>query len=110
MKEVKPIRRLKRKLGIEVLWLFLLSQLAEGDSYAYELIKFIEEKYGFNPGKVLPYVVLKRLENEGYVESYLKDKRKYYRLTPQGIALLKEGIAYIKLVLNNLEKSLTEDI
>ena len=106
MVDEKPLKRLKRKLGIETLWIFILSLLARKDSYAYELIKNIGENYGFNPGKVLPYVVLRRLEIEGYVKSYMEGNRRYYTLTPRGRLLLEKGIKYIERVLSKLKQGL----
>jgi len=35
-------------------------------------------------GKVLPYVVLSKLEEEGFVESYSRERRRYYRITERG--------------------------
>lgn len=79
-----PLARLKRKLGIEVLWLFILAELKTEDKYPYGLISTIWKKYEIKPGKVLPYVVLKRLESEGYVTSYRDDGRHYYSITNKG--------------------------
>ncbi|MCD6504793.1 helix-turn-helix transcriptional regulator, partial [Candidatus Bathyarchaeota archaeon] len=42
------------------------------------------------------------LEKDGYVESYIKDRRKYYRLTEKGL----EQIRKAKEFLINLSSSL----
>jgi len=42
----KPLARLARKVGIENLWLYVLAELARGDSYPYELAKAIERDFG----------------------------------------------------------------
>lgn len=97
---------MQRKLGVEVLWVFILSELLNGDTYAYDMAKNIKTKYGFDPGKVLPYVVLKRLEYEGLVESYEKDKRKYYRITERGRERLVEALKYIGETLEKLAEPL----
>ena len=103
--EYKPLRRLIKKTTIENLWLYLLTELKKGDQHPYALIKKIHEKYSFNPGKVLPYVVLKKLERENFVESYTKENRHYYKITEKGIKLLGEGANYLK----NILKILTEN-
>ena len=104
MSEDRALRRLRRKLGIETLWIFILSVLASRDSYAYEIMKDIERIFGFNPGKVLPYVVLRKLEAQGLVESYRVEKRRYYRITEEGRRTLEEGITYISEVLEKLRE------
>lgn len=100
----KPLGRLKRKTGVENLWLYVLAELSRNDSYPYEVAKAIEDDFGFNPGKVLPYVVLNKLENEGFVESYWSERRRYYRLTDKGKNLLADGIAHLKELVTRLEK------
>jgi PadR family transcriptional regulator PadR len=74
----------------------LLSLLAEGESYGYELIQRVKELSGgelhWTEGMLYP--VLHRLEDEGLIESQWKEseagrKRKYYRLTKPGGKALK---------------------
>jgi PadR family transcriptional regulator PadR len=77
----------------------LLSELSKKDNYGYEISKEIkrlsDSKFQIKEGTL--YVVLKRLEQKGYVESYWKDgmensagKRKYYKITSIGKRYLKE--------------------
>lgn len=71
--------------------LLLLSLLQEKDYYGYEIIKELELRsdntFEFKEGTLYP--VLHKLENNGFVKSYIakgdngKD-RKYYRITNQG--------------------------
>ncbi len=103
--EYKPLRRLIKKTTIENLWIYLLTELKKGDQHPYALIKKINEKYGFNPGKVLPYVVLKKLERENFVESYTKENRHYYRITEKGLRLLDEGANHLKTILRILTEN-----
>ncbi|HDH07322.1 MAG TPA: PadR family transcriptional regulator [Thermoproteales archaeon] len=99
----KPVIRLKKKLGIETLWIFLLAELKDSDDYPYSLRLRIREKFGFDPGTVMPYVVLKKLERDGYVSSYKRDGKRYYRITERGVKLLNSGINYLKKVIYFLE-------
>lgn len=103
MTKTEPLIRLRRKLGVETLWLFLLAELARGKSHPYKLVSAIKERYGFDAGRVLPYVVLKKLEAEGYVESYVEGNRHYYRITDKGRELLVEGLKYIESILEKLK-------
>ena len=71
----------------------LLSTLLTGDSYGYEMAQMVESisegKYRIKETTL--YSCMKRLEKNGYIESYrLKDismkKRVYYHITKKGIA------------------------
>ena len=70
--------------------LMLLSLLEDKDQYGYEIIKILEERsdktFLLKEGTLYP--VLHRLENEGYITSYHKEKdgrqRRYYTITALG--------------------------
>ena len=70
-----------------VLELCVLSQLREKDQYGYELTERISGKLDVSAGTL--YLVLKRLRDSGYLETYLVESssgpaRKYYHLTEAG--------------------------
>jgi PadR family transcriptional regulator PadR len=65
----------------------VLSLLKGHDKYGYELIAEISKNIEISEGTIYP--LLRRLKNEGYVETYLEESsggppRKYYRLTEKG--------------------------
>ena len=68
--------------------------------YAYEIRDRIEERFGFKIGKVTAYMVLYRLELDGYVKTEWRiidnRQRKYYRITDSGRKTLSKGIEYLK--------------
>lgn len=71
-----------------VLELCALTALTTGDLYGYELADMLGKKITVSEGSVYP--MLKRLQNEGYFETYLIESstgpaRKYYRITQQGL-------------------------
>ncbi len=77
--------------------LLLLSLLEESDRYGYEIIKELElrsdKTFQFKEGTLYP--VLHKLENSGYVKSYLAKgdtgkQRKYYQITKRGEKQLVE--------------------
>lgn len=80
-----------------VLELCVLSLLSKGDKYGYELTEAISKQMSIAAGTL--YLVLKRLNDEGYFSTYLVESesgpaRKYYRLTEKGRnhqQALKEG-------------------
>jgi DNA-binding PadR family transcriptional regulator len=80
----EPIERLKEKVLKENLWVFIFKLLSERDEYAYKLRKEIEKKFGFLAGNVTSYKVLYLLEKDGYVISYIKRNRVYYKLMTKG--------------------------
>ncbi|ANF22866.1 PadR family transcriptional regulator [Thermococcus sp. CX2] len=104
-----PMERLKNKITKEVLWLYILRLLKERPMYAYELKERIKEAFNFEPATVSSYVVLYKLEKDGYVTAEWqesetgKPSRKYYRLTPEGEKLLEEGLAFLEMMLSKLK-------
>ena len=71
--------------------LIILAMLASGDLYGYELAKRIKTQtdgaFAIKEGTL--YLVFKRLEKAGLIESYWGEgqvgaRRKYYRLRPLG--------------------------
>jgi DNA-binding PadR family transcriptional regulator len=104
------MERLKNKITKEVLWLYILRLLKERPMYAYELKERIREAFNFEPATVSSYVVLYKLEKDGYVTAEWqesetgKPSRKYYRLTPEGEKLFEEGIAFLENMLSKLKE------
>jgi len=74
-----------------VLDLCVLALLARGDSYAYDIAKQLFEAVDMGEGTIYP--LMRRLQTDGYVTSYLQESangpsRKYYRITDTGRASL----------------------
>lgn len=85
--------------------LCVLSQLALRDQYGYELTEAISKEMQLAAGTL--YLILKRLKDEEYVETYLVEAgggpaRKYYHLTVKGWAyqeqLKKEWLEFTEAV------------
>ena len=98
-KESREIERLKRKLGIELLWIYLLSMLKKKPSHAYVLRKKVETKFGFLPGNVSVYVVLYKLKKHGFVKVKREGNRSVYSITVSGKELLKEAKKKLELTI-----------
>lgn len=76
-----------------VLELCVLSLLKTDDRYGYELVNEISKCISISEGTIYP--LLRRLKNEGYVETYLEESsegppRKYYKLTDKGEQMREE--------------------
>lgn len=70
-----------------VLELVVLLSVVKRDMYGYELVAEVSKVVDVNEGTIYP--LLKRLTNEHYFETYLKEStegppRKYYHLTAAG--------------------------
>lgn len=77
----------------------ILCTLRRGDSYGYEILKEIAvgSQGAYEMKEPSLYTSLKRLEQQGFVESYWGDetqgaRRKYYRVTAGGLQELDEAI------------------
>ncbi|MFP4661067.1 MAG: PadR family transcriptional regulator [Halanaerobiales bacterium] len=70
-----------------VLELCVLVKLSKKDCYGYELVEEISQYINISEGTIYP--LLRRLQKEAYLESYLRESnegppRKYYRITGSG--------------------------
>jgi len=98
----EPVERLKEKILKENLWIFLFKLLEKNDRYAYELRSKVKEEFGFWTGEVTSYKVLYLLEKDGYVESYIDKRRKYYRLTEKGLNQLRKAKEFLRTLYSSL--------
>lgn len=76
-----------------VLELIVLLAVRKNDMYGYELVAEVSKVVSVNEGTIYP--LLKRLTNEKYFETYLREStegppRKYYHLTASGILYMEE--------------------
>ena len=91
--------------------LCVLSELRGKDRYGYELTDEISKEMSIATGTL--YLVLKRMKDEAYVETYLVESdegpaRKYYHLTDKGAGyygeLKAEWDGFVQAVTNILDK------
>ena len=73
----------------------VLALASREDRYGYELAVKISERFEVAVGSVYP--LLNRLTQDGYFSTYLKESpegppRKYYRLTPEGVAYMRHMV------------------
>ena len=76
-----------------VLELMVLAAVSSRDMYGYELVAEVSKVVNVKEGTIYP--ILKRLTNEHYFETYLRESsegppRKYYHLTAAGTMHLEE--------------------
>lgn len=74
----------------------ILAVLKKGDSYGYQIIKDISECIEISESTLYP--ILKRLEVNGYNETYSIEHnsrlRKYYHITPSGKKHIEDFFLY----------------
>ena len=93
----KAFRRLKKKITIDNLWLYILRLLSEKKMYGYELRESIKERFGFEPATVTSYTILYKLEKDNLVVSQVENNpdgrpdRKYYTITDEGKKAMQEA-------------------
>ena len=89
------LNRLKRKLGIECLWVHILSLLEEEPLYAYALQEKLRDEFSISASRIVSYRVLYPLEARGLVSSFRKEvdgrERKYYEITDKGRETLAQA-------------------
>lgn len=99
-----------------VLELIVLLSVRNRDMYGYELILEVSKVVDINDGTIYP--LLKRLTNEKYFDTYLKEStegppRKYYRITTLGkerlLEVKKTWIAFSTSVNQFIEESEKHD-
>lgn len=90
----------------------ILRILDAGDNYGYEIMKAVSTQSGGEYELKEPslYTSLKRLEKQGYIQSYWGDesqggRRKYYHISESGKTALHQAIAqwqYAKNIIDRL--------
>jgi len=98
----EPVERLREKVLKENLWIFLFKLLEDEDRYAYELRKAVNKEFGFWAGEVTGYRVLYLLERDGYVESYVRGRKRYYKLTGKGAEQLGKAKDFLETICKSL--------
>jgi Predicted transcriptional regulators len=90
----------------------LLALLKSGDKYGYEIGKLVLQKSDgeYELKEPSMYSTIRRLESQGLIEAYWGDetlgaRRKYYRITAQGIKVHARNLAqwaYAKKIIDRL--------
>ena len=94
----------------------VLSILAKGDNYGYEIRKTIVDKAGgnFELKEATLYSSYKLLESGGYISSYWGDetqggRRRYYRITDCGLEMYRQNKSDWRKTQEILNKLLEEE-
>ncbi|MFH0862019.1 MAG: PadR family transcriptional regulator [Candidatus Altiarchaeota archaeon] len=104
----RPIQRLIANTTTNCLWPYILALLKTEPVYAYLIQDMVKERFGFEVGQVTAYMVLYKLESNGYVQTEWRSvenrQRKYYKITPIGSKALEDSIDYLAKTAQKLGK------
>ena len=105
MSEPRALARLRKKLTVENLWLYVISILkSEGRPLkAYDIKVRLREKYGINPPAVTVYTVLYRMVRDGLLERTREGGDIVYSVTERGLSAHRVGLAIIEETLAKLK-------
>ncbi|MFA5368551.1 MAG: PadR family transcriptional regulator [Candidatus Paceibacterota bacterium] len=98
-----PFERLKKSNTKENLWIYILTVLIVKSHHAWDLPAVIEKEFGFRPGKITPYRVLYRLEEQGFVQSTADERRRVYKITEAGKKELKKVKDFYNSILEKIK-------
>lgn len=89
----------------------ILKVISEKETYGYEIINTLEQSGFGSLSEGTIYPILKRIQNKGYITSELKKsplgpKRKYYKITPEGVNQIREFMDVWEKVVSNVNKLL----
>lgn len=77
--------------------LLVLASLADGPKHGYAMTEDIERMCGTRLGPGTLYGAIARLEREGLIEPLpAEDRRRPYRLTPQGLQVLRAKLTTLR--------------
>ena len=99
----KAEKRLRRKLTVENLWLYIIAILSVKPSYAYGVRIMLKSIFNVKVPSVTVYTVLYRMVREGLLKTEKINGVKVYKPTEQGIEAFTRAIKFLKDIVEKLE-------
>ena len=92
-----------------LLSLAIMCLIKQKPTYGSEIYQDLKEKFGINAPRPLIYTLLRRLERNGFITSTWEipesgPARRIYRITEEGLDILKDAAAKLKEVIPLIEK------
>ena len=105
MSEPRALKRLRKKLTIENLWLYIICILKNEKKplKAYDIKVKLREYFNINPPSVTVYTVLYRMLRDGLLIREHRDGDILYYVSDRGLEAYNQGIVFIEEVLANLK-------
>ncbi|MEM1605597.1 MAG: hypothetical protein QW604_03860 [Fervidicoccaceae archaeon] len=95
MSESKAMKRLRKKLENEVLWIYICYILTSGEKTTHEIKSVLREKFGIKVSSIKLYSVLYRMEDEGLIKKIESDPIRY-SLTSLGDIEYRKALIYLE--------------
>jgi Fe2+ or Zn2+ uptake regulation protein len=100
----KALVRLKRKVTIENLWMYIIRILEKyGPLKAYEIKKKLAEEYGLKPATITVYIVVYKMRREKLLETVEVGGETLYKPSEKGLIALREAKSILDWVRKALE-------
>ncbi|MEM2024871.1 MAG: PadR family transcriptional regulator [Desulfurococcaceae archaeon] len=105
MDSPRALIRLKKKLTVENLWLYVICVLKSRGAplKAYDIKVALRDLFRIDPPAVTVYTVLYRMVRDGLLRREHRGEEVFYSLTEGGINAYREGLVFIEEVLAKLK-------
>ncbi|NPA99043.1 MAG: PadR family transcriptional regulator [Crenarchaeota archaeon] len=104
--QLKPLKRLMKKLTIENLWIYVLKYMLikKEPVKAYEVVRYVKKTLPYKPATVTVYTVIYRLAHEGLIDTVKIGGETLYQINNLGKKAFSEAITVFHQILDLLEK------
>jgi len=101
----RALVRLKRKLTIENLWLYIMKILIDEKTplRAYDIKVKLRERFNISPPAVTVYTVVYRMSMDGLVSRIHSSGETRYKPTDTGIEAFQHAITYLEELVSKLK-------
>ncbi len=102
--EIKALKRLKKKITVENLWIYILKAMLEYKKpiRAYDARKILRNKFNIRVPAITVYTVIYRMAREGLIEKVQIGSETLYQATSLGEKAFNEGVLLLENILSLL--------
>uniref|UniRef100_A0A7J3Z6W4 PadR family transcriptional regulator n=1 Tax=Ignisphaera aggregans TaxID=334771 RepID=A0A7J3Z6W4_9CREN len=102
--ESRALRRLRRKLTVEVLWLYIAKTLLSSEPMkAYDIVKVLKDEVGLRVSTITVYGVVYRMAREGLLEVVKVGGENLYKLSEKGRVEFEKAVKFLEHVMQVLK-------
>jgi|UniRef100_A0A7J2U021 DNA-binding PadR family transcriptional regulator len=102
--ESKALRRVRRKLTVEILWLYVAKALLGSKPVkAYDIVKILKSEMGLKVSTITIYSVVYRMAGEGLLETVKVGGETLYKLSERGRMEFEKAVKFIESVIQVLK-------
>lgn len=102
--ESKAMKRLRRKLTTEILWIYIAKVLLDKEPLkGYDIVKALRSDMGLKASTITIYSVIYRMAREGLLEAVKSDGETLYRLTEMGREEFGKALKFLEKIIDVLK-------